>query len=61
VYRFLHRVRDVVGAKGGGVGGFGAGPGYLCGSEGRIVLILREADNYGDCFFFFFSYFGFLF
>jgi len=39
VYRLPHRVRDVVGARGGGVREFGEGPGYLFGGEGGIVLI----------------------
>jgi len=34
----------VVGARGGGVRGFGEGPGYLFGGEGGIVLIVREAE-----------------
>jgi len=29
VYRFPQRVRDMVRARGGGVRGFGEGPGYL--------------------------------
>jgi len=41
VYRLPHRVRDVVGARGGGVRGFGKGPGYLFGGEGGIVLIVH--------------------
>jgi len=47
VHRLPHRVRDVVGARGGGVQGFGEGPGYLFGGEGGIVLITREAEEWG--------------
>jgi len=47
VYRFPHRVRDVVGARGRGVRVFGEGPRYLFGGEGGIVLIVREAEERG--------------
>ena len=47
VYRFPHRVRDVIGARGRGVRGFREGPGYLFGGEGGIVLILHEAEEHG--------------
>jgi len=47
VYGLPHRVWDVVGARGGGVRGFGEGPGYLLGGEGGIVLIAREAEERG--------------
>jgi len=47
VYRLPHRVLDVVGAKGGGVRGFGEGPGYLFEGEGGIVLIPGEAEERG--------------
>jgi len=45
VYRLPHRVRDMVGARGGGVRGFGEVPGYLFGGEGGIVLVAREAEE----------------
>jgi len=47
MYRLPHRVRDVVGARGGGVRGLGEGPGYLFGGEGGIVLIVGEAEEWG--------------
>jgi len=47
VYQLPHRVRDVVGARGGGVRGFREGPGYLFGGEGGIVFIAREAEERG--------------
>jgi len=47
VYRFPHGVRDVVGARGGGVRGFGEGPGYLLRGERGIVLIVREVEERG--------------
>ena len=47
VYRFPHRVRDVVWARGGGVRGFGEGPGYLPGGEGCVVFIAGEAEERG--------------
>jgi len=45
VYRLPHRVQDMVGARGGGVRGFGEGPGYLFRGEGGIVLITRKAEE----------------
>ena len=45
MYRLPDRVRDVVGARVGGVQGFGGGPGYLFGDEGGIVLIVREVEE----------------
>ena len=45
VYRLPHRVRNVVRARGGGVRGFGDGPGYLFGGEGGIVLITSEVEE----------------
>ena len=47
VYRLPYRVRDVVGARGGGVRGFGESPGYLLGGEGGVVLIACEAEERG--------------
>jgi len=47
VYRFPHRIRDMVGARGRGVGGFGEGRGYLFGGEGGIVLIVLEEEKRG--------------
>jgi len=47
VYRLPHRVRDVIGARGGCVRGFGEGPGYPFGGEGGIVLIVREVEKWG--------------
>jgi len=47
VYRLPHRVRDVVGARGGGVRGFGEGSGYLFGGEGGVVLVAHEAQERG--------------
>jgi len=47
VYRLPHRVRDVIGARGGGVRGFREGPGYLFRGDGGIVLITREAEEGG--------------
>jgi len=35
----------VIGAWGGGVRGFGEGPGYLFRGEGGVVLILRVAEE----------------
>jgi len=43
--RLPHRVRDVVGARGGGVRGLEEGPGYLFGGEGSVVLIACEAEE----------------
>jgi len=37
----------VVGARCGGVRGFGKSPGYLFGGEGSIILIVREAEEQG--------------
>ena len=45
VYRLPHRVWDVVGAWGGGVRGFGEGPGYLLGGEGSVILIACDAEE----------------
>ena len=47
MYRFLHRVWDVVGARGGGIRGLGEGPGYLLGGERGIVLVAHEAEERG--------------
>jgi len=47
MYSFPHRVRDVVRARGGRVRRFGEGPGYLFRSEGGIVLITHEAEEWG--------------
>ena len=47
MYRLPHRVRDVVGARGGGVRGFGEGSGYLFGGEGGVVLVAHEAQERG--------------
>ena len=47
MYRLPHRVRDVIGARGGGVRAFGEGPGNLFRGEGGIVLIAREAEERG--------------
>jgi len=46
VQRLPHRVRDVVGARGGGVREFGEGPGYLFGGERGVVLVTREAEEW---------------
>jgi len=45
VYRLPYRVRDVVGARGGGVREFGEGPGYLFRGEGSVVFLAREAEE----------------
>jgi len=47
VYGLPHGVRDVVGARGGGVREFGEGPGYLLSGEGCVVLIAVEAEERG--------------
>jgi len=47
VYRLPDRVRDVIGARGGGVSGFSEGPEYLFGGDGGIVLIPREVEEGG--------------
>jgi len=47
VHRLPHRVRDVVWARGGGVRGFGEGPGYLLGGEECVVFIAGEAEKRG--------------
>jgi len=47
VYRLSHRVRDVVGARGGGVRGFGEGCRYLFGGERGVVLVVYEAQERG--------------
>jgi len=47
VYRLPHRVRDMVGAWGGGVREFGEGPGYLFGGKGGVVLVTCEAEERG--------------
>ena len=47
MYALPNRVRDVVGARGGGIRGFGEGPGYFFGDEGGIVLIGPEAEEQG--------------
>ena len=46
MYRLPHRVRDVVGARGGGIRGFGEGPGHLFGGKWGIVLMAREAEKW---------------
>ena len=46
MHRLPHRVRDVVGVRGGGVREFGEGSGYLLGDEGGIVLIVRQAEEW---------------
>ena len=43
--RFPHRVGDMIGARGGGVGGLGEGPGYFFGGEGGVVLMARKAEE----------------
>ena len=35
----------MVGARGGGIRGFGEGPGYLFGGKGGIVLVARKAEE----------------
>ena len=45
--RLPYSVRHMVGAGGGGVRGFGEGPPYILGGEGRIVLIRSEAEERG--------------
>ena len=47
MYRLPHRVRDMVGARGGGVRGFGEGPGYLFGGEGGVVLMACDVEGWG--------------
>ena len=47
MHRLPHRVRDVVGTRDGGVGGFGEGPRYLLGGEGAIVLVAFETEEQG--------------
>ena len=47
MYRFPHRVWNVVGARGGGVREFGEGPRYLFGGEGGVVLVVHEAEERG--------------
>jgi len=47
VHRLPHRVRDVVGTRGGGVPGFGEGPRYLFGAAGGKVLVACEKEERG--------------
>jgi len=47
VHGLPHEVWDVVGARGGGVRGFGEGPGYLLSGEGCVVLVAGEAEERG--------------
>ena len=51
MHRLSHRVRDVVGTRGGGVRGFREGPRYLFGSEGGIVFVARETEEWGGWWF----------
>ena len=51
MYRFPHRVQDVVGARGGAVRGFRQRPGYLFRGERGVVLIVHEAEGWGRCVF----------
>jgi len=48
VYRFPQRVRDVVGARGGGVGGFGECSGYLFRGEGGVFRVVHAAEERGS-------------
>jgi len=47
VHRLPHRVRDVVGTRGGGVRGLRKGPGDLFRGQGSVILIAREAEERG--------------
>jgi len=49
VYGLADRVWDVVGTRGGGIGGLGKGPGYLLRGEGGIVLVAYEVEERGWC------------
>jgi len=42
-----NQVRDVVGARGGGICGLGKGSGYFLKGEGSLVLVVCEAEERG--------------
>jgi len=47
VHGLPYGVWDVVGARGGGVRGFGEGPGGLLSGKGCVVLIAGEGEERG--------------
>ena len=47
VHRLPNRVRNVVGAGGGGIQGFGKSPGYFFTDKGSIVFVAYEVEEWG--------------